>query len=104
MSNLLQYFNKKHIRILVLLILLDLIATLTWYIIFGIEEANPILAAQIKESPIRFVILKLGLSIPGILILNKYIKKGIAQSGIALLLFTYYLVAVLHCVIFITVI
>ena len=104
MSNLLQYFNKKHIRILALLILLDLIATLTWYIIFGIEEANPILAAQIKESPIRFALLKLGLSIPGVFILNKYIKKGIAQSGIALLLLTYYLVAVLHCVIFITVI
>ena len=104
MSNLLQYFNKKHIRILVLLILLDLIATLTWYIIFGIEEANPILAAQIKESPIRFALLKLGLSIPGVFILNKYIKKGIAQNGIALLLLTYYLVAILHCAIFITVI
>ena len=102
MSVLLQYFKKRHLRTLTLLILLDLIATITWFVVFGIEEANPLLAEQIKESPIKFATIKLGLSIPGIYILNKYIKKGIAQSGIAILLFSYYMVALIHCIVFYT--
>ena len=104
MSLLLQYFKKKHLRILLLLIMLDLVATLTRYYFFGIEEANPILATSIKESPIKFSLIKLGFSLPGIYILSKYIKRGLAQGGIALLLGCYYLVAILHCVIFMTVI
>jgi hypothetical protein len=104
MSIVFQYFNIKHIRILLLLILLDLVATITWYVAFGIEEANPILATLIKESPIKFSLLKLGLSLPGVYILSKYIKKGIAQGGLALLLGSYYIVAIIHCVIFMSVV
>lgn len=103
MSVLLHYFSSKHIRILSLLILLDLIATLTWFLVFGIEEANPLLAEQIKESPLNFAVIKLGLSLPGIYILNKYLKKNIAQRGLAILLVAYYLVAIIHCVIFFSV-
>ena len=104
MSLLLQYFKKKHIRILLLLIMLDLIATLTWYYCFGIEEANPVLASSIKESPVKFTLIKLGFSFPGIFILNKYIKRKLAQGGIGFLLVCYYLVAILHCIIFMTVV
>ena len=104
MSLLAQYFKKKHLRILLLLIALDLIATLTWYYFFGIEEANPILASSIEESPLKFSLIKLGFSLPGIYILSKYIKRGLAQGGIAVLLTCYYLVAILHCIIFVTVI
>lgn len=100
MSKLLQYFNKKHLRVLSLLILLDLIATLTWFIVFGVEEANPLLSEQIKESPVNFALIKIGLSFPGIYILNKYIKRTVAQSGIGILLFCYYGVALIHCFIF----
>tara|TARA_B100000085_G_scaffold233653_1_gene221194 strand:- start:1793 stop:2047 length:255 start_codon:yes stop_codon:yes gene_type:complete len=84
--------------------MLDLIATLSWYFFFGIEEANPLLSDLIKASPIKFTAIKLGLSLPGIYILNKYIKRGIAQGGLAILLACYYSVAILHCVIFMTVV
>lgn len=100
MSILSSYLTSKHVRILSLLILLDLIATLTWYLVFGIEEANPLLADRIMNSPVEFVLVKLGLSLPGLYILNKYIKKTLAQGGLALLLVAYYLVALIHVFIF----
>ena len=100
MTKVIQYFKQVHIRILLLLIILDLIATLNWYFFFGIEEANPLLSAQIKDSPGSFVFTKLGLSLPGLYLLNKYINKKIAQSGIGLLLLCYSLVAMIHVMIF----
>jgi hypothetical protein len=103
MTKVIQYFKQVHIRILLLLIVLDLIATLNWYFFFGIEEANPLLSAQIKDSPAIFVLVKLGLSLPGLYLLNKYINKKIAQSGIGLLLLCYSVVAAIHGLIFFTV-
>jgi len=100
MTKVTQYFKQVHIRILLLLIVLDLIATLNWYFFFGIEEANPLLSAQIKNSPASFVLIKLGLSLPGLYLLNKYINKKIAQSGIGLLLLCYSVVAIIHIMIF----
>lgn len=100
MSILSSYFSSKHIRILSLLIVFDLIATLTWYLVFGVEEANPFLAERIKSSPIEFILVKLGLSLPGLYILNKYIKKNLTQMGMAFLLFSYYAVAFFHVFIF----
>jgi hypothetical protein len=100
MTRVLKYFKQTHIRILLLLIILDLIATICWYFFFGIEEANPFLADQIKDSPANFVLIKLGLSLPGLFLLNKYINKRIAQCGIALLLLCYSAVAIIHVMIF----
>ena len=92
-------FTIKHLRILTLLIILDLIATAIWFSFYGIEEANPILAGPIETSIFYFGLIKLGLSAPGILLLRKYIAKKISQAGIGLLLFCYYTIAVIHCVI-----
>ena len=100
MTKVIQYFKQVHIRILLLLIILDLIATLNWYFFFGMEEANPLLSSQIKDSPASFVFIKLGLSLPGLYLLNKYINKKIAQSGIGLLLLCYSVVAMIHVMIF----
>lgn len=97
----LRYFNKKHIRVLLLLIILDLIGTLTWFFFYGIEEANPLLSSSIKDSPLQFIAIKLGLSLPSLYLLNKYIKKKAAQLGLALLLLCYSAVAAIHFVIFI---
>lgn len=100
MSNIIQCFKQTHIRILLLLIILDLVATTCWYVFFGIEEANPLLSAQIKDSPLNFVLIKLGLSLPGLYLLKKYINKRIAQCGIAILLLCYSIVALIHMMIF----
>tara|TARA_B100001027_G_scaffold216954_1_gene195434 strand:+ start:13570 stop:13884 length:315 start_codon:yes stop_codon:yes gene_type:complete len=103
MSGFSTYFKRKHVRVLAWLILLDLVATLSWFFFFGIEEANPILAPLIESSPVKFAAFKLGLSFPGIYFLNKYISKGVVQGGLAVLLFTYYIVALIHAGIFIMV-
>ena len=91
-----RLFNINHIKILTLLIIIDLIATIIWFVYFGIEEANPILASSIKDSPLKFAAVKLGLSIPGLAILTRYIKYNIAQGGIFLLLFSYSAVTIIH--------
>ena len=100
MAKIIRYFQRTHLRILLLLIMLVLIATLNWYYFFGIEEANPLLSAQIKDSPAAFILIKLGLSFPGLYLLNKYIDKKLAQGGIALLLLCYSIVAIIHVMIF----
>lgn len=99
-----KYFKTKDIRVLVLLILLDLIATLLWYNFYGIEEANPLLNEHIKESSLRFSFLKLGLSIPGVYFLWKYLENKVAQVGVGVLLMVYISVGVLHMTIFYTIV
>ena len=99
-----KYFKTKDLRVLVLLIILDLIATLLWYNFYGIEEANPLLDEHIKESSLRFSLLKLGLSIPGVYFLWKYIGNRLAQIGIGLLLLVYIFVGILHIIIFCTIV
>lgn len=96
MSNVRRLFKLRHIRLLTLLIVLDLIATIIWFVYFGIEEANPLLESSIKESPLKFAVIKLGLSVPGLYILANHIEKKVAQGGIGILLFFYSLVAIIH--------
>ena len=83
---------------------MDLIATLLWYNFYGIEEANPLLDTHIKESSLRFTILKLGLSVPGLYFLWKYLDKKISQVGLGLLLLVYAAVGIIHMIIFYTIV
>lgn len=104
MPRVIPYFRRAYIKVLLLLIMIDLIATLSWHYFFGIEEANPLLSSHIEDSPARFVLIKLGLSLPGIYLLNKYIETKLAQGGLGLLLLCYSIVAVIHVMIlFITI-
>jgi hypothetical protein len=97
-------FDNKHLKILLYLISIDLMATMSWYLWFGIPEANPVLSSAIEDSLLEFVALKLALSLPGLLLLSKYIDKILAQLGIGILLAAYMGVTIIHYIIFLAII
>ena len=81
--------SKRHVIFLLLLITIDMVATMTWYILFDVGEANPILAGPINRGLAWFVITKLGMSLPGLLLLYRTISMRLSQVGL-LILITWY--------------
>jgi hypothetical protein len=75
-----------------------------WYTSFGLQEANPILVSSIENSLLRFTLVKLMLSLPGIWLLNKYLDRLIAQRGLAILLVAYFGIYLIHCFVLINII
>jgi hypothetical protein len=96
-----SFFKRRHTKLLLVLMLIDLLATMVWFCYFDVPELNPILAGPIKESLINFVMTKLMLSLPSIYLINKFLHKRVSQIGIALLLTAYTAVSILHYWIFI---
>ena len=93
-------FDKKHLKIITLLILLDIVATMLWYSFSSVKEWNPIMDSILEVSLISFVIAKLSISFFTIHILSKYISKKISQIGIGIVLATYSIVTILHYFVF----
>lgn len=91
-----KFFKKSHTKLLLYLVLIDLLSTMVWSAWFGVPELNPILANPLEGSLVYFVLIKLGLSLPGIYLLNKFILKKVSQIGLAILLVAYLSVAILH--------
>jgi hypothetical protein len=96
-----SFFKRRHTKLLLVLMLIDLLATMVWFYCFDVPELNPVLAGPIEESLISFVITKLMLSLPSIYLINKFLYKRISQIGIALLLTAYISVSIIHYYIFI---
>ncbi|MAG24043.1 hypothetical protein CMI47_00545 [Candidatus Pacearchaeota archaeon] len=90
------YFKKHHTKLLLLLVLLDLVATMVWFYFFGIDELNPILVEPINKSLLRFTFFKLLLSLPSIYLFNKYLPNKLAQIGIGISLSAYTLISIIH--------
>ena len=86
---------------MLLLIVVDLVATLIWFNFFDIPELNPILIGPINKSPIAFAITKLSMSLPSLWLLGRFIEERISQIGIGLLLVSYISVSIFHYFIFI---
>jgi hypothetical protein len=95
-----KIFNNKHLKVLLVLFLVDIIATITWFSAYGVEEANPVLSGVINNSILLFCITKILLSFPALIILDKYLHKKITQVAIGMSLFLYSIVAVMHYSIF----
>jgi hypothetical protein len=96
-----KFFKQRHTKLLLILVLLDLLATIIWYYFFDIPEMNPILSGPIEKSMSKFVFTKLALSLPSIYFLNKFLHKKVSQIGMALLLTSYIGVSIIHYFIFI---
>jgi len=92
--------SKRHVVILLLLIAVDMIATMVWYAFSGIEEANPLLIGPINHSLLSFVLVKLTMSLPGLLFLFRKIELRISQVGLAILLAWYASIFCIHWHIF----
>jgi len=91
-----ESLSKRHVIILLLLITVDMLATMIWYSFAGIGEANPVLIGPIEHSLLSFVLVKLAMSLPGLLFLFRKIKMGIAQIGLGVLLAWYTLIFCIH--------
>lgn len=94
--------KKRHLKILLLMTLVDLIATMIWYEGWGIPEGNPIMAIFIDKSLIYFAITKILISTVGVFVLSKYLKLRVSQVGAAVLLACYAQVTLIHSVIFLS--
>ncbi len=94
-------FHKKHLKILLILFLIDMIATIVWNTYWGVSEWNPILSGPLSKSALLFAITKIALSFPPLLILEKYLERLSAQIAIAITTFAYMMVTAIHYFIFI---
>jgi len=91
-----ESLSKRHVIALLIFIAVDMIATMIWYHFCGIEEANPLLAGPIKHSLVSFALVKLTMSLPGLLFLYKKIELRISQFGLGVLLFWYIAIFCIH--------
>jgi len=95
------FFKSRHTKLLLILVLLDLVATLVWFCCFDIPEFNPILVGPITKSLLHFTLTKLALSLPSIYLLDRFLYKRISQLGTGLLLVIYFGISIFHYYIFI---
>ena len=96
-----KIFKRRHTKLLLILVLLDLLATMVWFCFYDIPELNPVLAGPINRSLLNFVITKLALSLPSIYLINKFLHKRISQVGVGLLLSAYVSGSIFHYYIFV---
>jgi hypothetical protein len=100
-SRYVSFFKRRHTKLLLVLVLIDLLATMVWFCCFDVPELNPILSGPINESLLNFAMTKLIISLPSIYLINKFLYKRVSQIGIALLLTAYIAVSIIHYYIFI---
>jgi len=100
-SRYVSFFKRRHTKLLLVLVLIDLLATMVWFCCFDVPELNPILSGPINESLLNFAMTKLAISLPSIYLINKFLHKKVSQVGIAFLLVAYIAVSIIHYYIFI---
>ena len=100
-SRYVSFFKRRHTKLLLVLVLIDLLATMVWFYCFDVPELNPILSGPINESLLNFAMTKLAISLPSIYLINKFLHKKVSQVGIAFLLIAYIAVSIIHYYIFI---
>jgi hypothetical protein len=93
-------FKDTHLKVIMILVLIDILSTLTWYYFLEVKEWNPLMDLALSNSPMSFVVAKLSISFFTIYILSKYMSKRISQVGIGLVLCLYSVVTVLHYFVF----
>ena len=94
-------FKDAHLKVIIIVVLIDILSTLTWYYFLEVSEWNPIMDLALSQSPILFVTAKLSISFLSIYVLSKYIYKKISQIGIGIVLLSYSMVTMLHYFVFV---
>lgn len=89
---------------LILLILVDTMATIHWYSVYGIEEANPLMAFLLDHDIIYFFMVKMAVSLAGIAIIHKFYNKLLSKIGLFVLYLAYVSVFFIHLSIFVSLI
>jgi len=84
------------VKVILALNLLDAIFTLVWINVGLAREGNPLLAQIVRDHPLAFAIIKLGLVAGGSLLLWHYRTRPLAVVGIFLAFLVYYLLLLYH--------
>ena len=93
-------FSKRHLKLILFLICIDVVSTLLWYTCFGVPEWNPLMDNLLGKSLVLFVIIKLSISFLPIIILSNHIKNSVSQVGVGIILATYSTIALMHYFVF----
>ena len=98
------YYHMEHadaaILPLIFLIFVDTIATIHWYSVYGVEEANPLMAFFLTRDVIYFFAAKMTLSLGGLSVIYKFYDKKVCKVGLFMLYLAYIGVFIVHCGIF----
>ena len=84
------------VQVVLALNLLDAVFTLTWIHAGLAREANPLLAGLVRDYPVTFSLVKVGLVALGSLLLWRYRSRPLAVVGIFLVFLVYYLLLIYH--------
>ncbi len=84
------------VKVVLGLNLLDAIFTLTWINAGLAREANPLLAEIVRDQPVTFAVVKLGLVAGGSFLLWRYRRRPLAVVGIFVAFLVYYLLLLYH--------
>jgi len=76
--------------------LLDAIFTLVWINAGLAREANPLLAEIVRDQPVAFAVVKLGLVAAGSFLLWRFRSRPLAVVGIFVVFLVYYLLLLYH--------
>ncbi len=84
------------VKVVLALNLLDAIFTLIWINAGLAREANPLLAEIVRDHPVGFALVKLGLVAGGSFLLWHYRSRPLAVVGIFAAFLVYYLLLLYH--------
>ncbi len=84
------------VKVVLALNLLDAIFTLVWINAGLAREANPLLADIVRDHPVAFAAVKLGLVSGGSFLLWRYRSRPLAVVGIFVVFLVYYLLLLYH--------
>ncbi len=84
------------VKVVLALNLLDAIFTLVWINAGLAREANPLLAEIVRDRPVAFAVVKLGLVAGGSFLLWRYRSRPLAVVGIFVAFLVYYLLLLYH--------
>jgi hypothetical protein len=84
------------VKVILALNLLDAIFTLIWINAGLAREANPLLAEIVRDHPVGFSVVKLGLVMGGSWLLWRYRFRPLAVVGIFVAFLVYYLLLLYH--------
>jgi hypothetical protein len=84
------------VKVVLALNLLDAIFTLVWINAGLAREANPLLAEIVRDHPVAFAVVKLGLVAGGSFLLWRHRSRPLAVVGIFVVFLVYYLLLLYH--------
>ena len=87
---------RNIVKVVLTLNLLDAIFTMTWVTAGLASEANPLLATLVRDHPLVFVAVKLGLVGGGSWLLWQHRQRPLAVIGIFVAFLLYYFLLLLH--------